>query len=558
MNMPLPDTEISNASIEDSNTLDSNDTTNIQHSDVAIDEPVIQVRDLGKMYKLYPKTSAILREVIFHKKTYDEFWALRNVNFDIHEGEIVGIVGANGAGKSTLLSILAGVLDSSEGAFHINGKLRAIFQLGTGFHDEYTGYDNIYMGAYCLGYSKAEIEESIDWIIDFSGLKDAIHRPFRTYSSGMKARLSFSVTFCRKPKVMIIDEALSAGDIAFQQKCIARIIELCSGGATALIVSHSMFFIEKLCKRAIYIKDGILAADGDCRPITQKYERELLGQYAKTQVNPKTSTNKSTNTTTSNANVIESKPQSKNQAHKILASSDQELHDSQLPIAHTTFDPKIYAPTLADSNDLDDETTPPLDPEIQVLLDDPESLCPPILHLELVRLLSVRILDGSNIRCDMFHTGDTLTVEIELESWIHKDGIVIGLQIFHESNVHVSTTTNLVQVDNAGNPYQTPLNLRRGRQVFRVTFPRLFLADGKYFISIGISPKPKHFTESDQLLREKRIAVFGFHRSDIPWKVLYDPPTAWSKVQPKVQTTNNTHQFGLPPTLAPDTEQPPV
>jgi len=463
------------------------------------DDAVIRVRNLSKMYKIYPQPASVLKEVLLRKPSHIEHWALKDVSFDVQPGEIVGVIGANGAGKSTLLRILAGVLDATEGSFDIAGQLRAILQLGTGFHEQYTGMENIFMGGYCLGYTKSQIEESLDWILDFSDLRDVINQPFKTYSSGMRSRLTFAVTFCRDPSILIVDEALATGDISFQQKCVNRIVSLCSGGATALIVSHSMFFIEKLCSRALYIHKGLLVDDGPCRGITKRYERDLLGDYAQRRVRTKDGdTNK--------------EPESHSPKDNDKTPSNQE------PIKQNI--------------DEDDPDVPPVEPEVQALLDDPKNLCPPILHLDLVKLVDVRILDRHDVRCDMFHTGDPLTVEIEVESRIHKDGVVIGLQIFHESSTHIATTTNLVQINPEGTPYKTPLNLRRGRQVFRVTFPALFLADGKYFISAGMSPKPKHFTEADQLLREKRVGVFGFHRSDMPWKVLYDPPSAWSKVPP--------------------------
>jgi ABC-type polysaccharide/polyol phosphate transport system ATPase subunit len=444
----------------------------------------IRVSKLSKLYKVYPKASSILKEQIFRRSAHTAVSALSDVSFEVRRGEIVGLVGANGAGKSTLLSILAGVLDPTSGSFQINGDLRAILQLGTGFQDEYTGRENVYMGGYCIGYSKAEIDRVLDWIIDFSGLRRVIDQPFRTYSSGMKARLTFSVTFCQKTDVLIVDEALSAGDLAFQQKCINRILELCSGGATALVVSHSMYFIEKLCSRALYLQDGELLEDGRCKRVTRLYERRLLEEFA-------------------------------NENEGAIASSPTPTPDSE---------------DLAE--DLPD-ALPPVSDETQALLDDPEDLCPAILHLELVKLIEVRILDADRQPLELFHTGATMTIEITVDSMVAKDNIAIGIQIHHESNIHVATSTNLVHLDEEGDPQASPLSLRRGRQTFSVTFPQMFLADGRYYIDVGMNPKMKHFTEADQLLRERRVAVFGFYRSDTPWKVLYDPPSSWKSVRIK-------------------------
>src|SRR5205823_280767 len=163
--------------------------------------PMLEVRGLSKCFNLYPSPWQLIKEVLFRKHCHEERWALRDISFDVRRGEILGVVGANGAGKSTLLKILAGVLDKTAGEVHIRGRLRAILELGTGFQDQYTGLENIYMGGYCLGYSRQEITERLEWIIDFSGLRQAIEQPFRTYSSGMKARLTFAVTFCRQPEI---------------------------------------------------------------------------------------------------------------------------------------------------------------------------------------------------------------------------------------------------------------------------------------------------------------------------------------------------------------------
>lgn len=250
----------------------------------------ISVKNISKCYKIYPSRNARLKEWLLpFSKCHEEKWVLKDVNFEVEQGEAIGIIGMNGAGKSTLLKIITGTVMPTTGTVNFNGTVSALLELGLGFHPNFTGRQNVYMSGQLLGYSEAEITECMRQIEDFAEIGDAIDAPVRTYSSGMQVRLAFSVATMKRPDILIVDEALSVGDSYFQHKSFSRIKEFQKFGTTLLLVSHDKAAIQAICNKAILLDHGQIIKYGSPEVIMDFYNAMIAenGQEKIEQISTK-------------------------------------------------------------------------------------------------------------------------------------------------------------------------------------------------------------------------------------------------------------------------------
>lgn len=240
---------------------------------------VLKVNHVGMRFNLSAEKVDNLKEYVikFIKRElkFQEFWALKDVSFELKKGERIGILGFNGAGKSTLLKVIAGVLKPTEGNVEIKGKIVPLLELGAGFDSQYTGKENIFLYGAVLGYSKEFLQEKYNEIVEFSELGDFINVPIKNYSSGMKARLGFSIATIVEPEILILDEVLSVGDAKFRKKSEAKIKSMMKNGITVLFVSHSLEQVKRLCDKAIILEHGKVVAFGDVKKVSDIYEKKL-------------------------------------------------------------------------------------------------------------------------------------------------------------------------------------------------------------------------------------------------------------------------------------------
>jgi ABC-2 type transport system ATP-binding protein/lipopolysaccharide transport system ATP-binding protein len=238
-------------------------------------KPVISFENVGVLYRVPKERVSGIKEyavrLLQRRLTYEEFWALTEISFEVFRGEVFGVVGRNGAGKSTMLKVMARVLHPTRGRVVMRGRVAPLLELGAGFHPELTGRENVYLNSSLLGYTRKQVDSLFPSILEFAEIGDFIEAPLRTYSTGMVARLGFSVATCMRPDILLVDEVLSVGDSRFQEKCLARMNSFQELGTTIVIVTHNMETIKHFCSRALWLDHGQVGAIGTTAEVIKGY-----------------------------------------------------------------------------------------------------------------------------------------------------------------------------------------------------------------------------------------------------------------------------------------------
>lgn len=415
-------------------------------------EIAIRVENLSKFYQIYDKPRDRLKQLLLpgiqrtaglkRKQYFREFWALKNISFKIGKGETVGIIGRNGSGKSTLLQIICGTLDQSVGEITTAGRIAALLELGSGFNPEFTGRENVYMNASVLGLTKREIDSRLQAITDFSEIGEFIDQPVKTYSSGMHARLAFSIAINVDPEILIVDEALAVGDARFVAKCMRRIKEIQQNGASILFVSHDVSSVRTLCERAIWLDKGVLIEQGDVFPVTGRFTEFMF--------------------------------------------RDESRADPASP-HNEALRPEVTPPTdptsLAGSSALSVVSPPhPLSQQSPVAID-----ARPVTHWGSHKgiITAAGIQDAEGNRCDSFEWGNPLCVFVELN--VPKDisrehlSVAFSIKDLKGTDLLASATHELQDGD-------LPENER-----FRVSFKLTNqLVSGKYLLVVAVESRQHH------------------------------------------------------------------
>ena len=406
----------------------------------------IHVEGLNKVYRLYDHNRDRLIDSLglARKKRYREHFALNNVDLDVYQGECVGIIGTNGSGKSTILKIITGVLNPTSGTVQVNGRISALLELGAGFNYEYNGIENVYLNGTMIGFSEKEIDEKLQDILDFADIGDYVYQPVKTYSSGMFVRLAFAVAINIDPEILIVDEALSVGDVFFQAKCYHKFEEFKKQGKTILFVSHDLSAISKYCDRAVLLNQGVKLGEGSPRDMIDIYKQVLVGQYELPSGDKK-------------ANLAADEDIRKAAAEKVDGKKDEE--DGTDGMA---------AQKAGTASGEESRPTPGIN--VQALEYGTKE----------AEIVEYYMTDGAGLRTSAILKGESFTLHMKVE--VHKDlkAPIFALSIKNIKGVEITGTNTMVE--------KSFLESVKAGEVLTITFTqKVRLQGGEYLLSLGVT-----------------------------------------------------------------------
>jgi lipopolysaccharide transport system ATP-binding protein len=346
----------------------------------------LRVENVSKQYRIYEHPGDRLKESLTRGrwKRHREFWALRDVSFELEAGTTTGIIGPNGSGKSTLLQIITGTLEPTHGHVYHEGRVAALLELGAGFNPEFTGLENIYLNAALMGFSKSETEERLPEIKRFAEIGDFLSQPVKTYSSGMYIRLAFAIAVSADPEILIVDEALSVGDTVFQHRCLRRIKEMQQNGATILFVSHDPHAVRALCSRAVLLNGGRMEAEGDPTDVLNRYRELIMSREAAYKAS-------------------------------IPAAPEQDEYEEDISLMDETVEPLSYTYRHGDGS---------------------------------AEILSVELMDAAHRVIDLVETGEPVMVRVRAQLNSDIENPVCGFLIRNRHGIHAyGTNTEIQQAD---------------------------------------------------------------------------------------------------------------
>ena len=439
----------------------------------------ISVCDVRKAYRTYDQPLSFLVEVATGRKKHREKEVLRDISLEIKRGEVVGIIGRNGAGKSTLLKMIAGTLAPTSGRIDVTGRVSAILELGTGFNSAYSGRDNVIMSGLMRGMSEEEVRKKFDAVVAFAGLEDVIDQPFHTYSSGMQARLAFAAAVSVDADVIIIDEALAAGDVRFTARSLGRIREICKSGVTALFVSHQTYQVMQLCSRAIWLDDGRIRLDGPSLEVCRAYEYEMHEAVARdegrlSRVHP-----------TVIATVAAHGPD-----------TPVDLDDGH----DTTIRASLNAQTVQSEPEAAPENQQSIASPAMAVMRERGTLDEAASHFSTntYRITKVNFLDGAGNETNRFRFWEPLTLRVEYECLVEavpdvSCGLAVAVTSVSEHIAVMYFNTNYPHTDQEMHEYDRQLFRQYiGRAgVIEARIPFLQLKAGEYLVSLGLLPNSK-------------------------------------------------------------------